>query len=333
MREYYPPIEPYDSGLLDVGDGNRVRWEVCGNPDGLPAVFLHGGPGGGVLPDHRRFFDPSRYRVVLFDQRNCGQSLPGAGDPAVPLDHNTTPHLVADIERLREHLSIERWLVFGGSWGSTLALAYAQAHPDRVSAMVLRGIYLVRPWDEAWGLAPTGAARLFPAEWAAFRDAIPPAEQDDLLAAYGRRVGDPDPAVHVPAARAWGAWELAANTLLPVPPPDLDDAVLVAFARIMLHYIANGGFLPAGGLLAGVDRVRHIPAVIVNGRYDMKTPLEQAWDLHRAWPEAEFHIVEDAGHGGGEPGTRDRLIEATDAFAAHFPAKWAPPHVPPKSLQ
>lgn len=333
LREYYPPIEPYDSGLLDVGDGNRVHWEVCGNPDGLPAVFLHGGPGGGVLPDHRRFFDPSRYRVVLFDQRNCGRSLPGAGDPAVPLDHNTTPHLVADIERLREHLSIERWLVFGGSWGSTLALAYAQAHPDRVSAMVLRGIYLVRPWDEAWGLAPTGAARLFPAEWAAFRDAVPPAEQDDLLAAYGRRVGDPDPAVHVPAARAWGAWELAANTLLPVPPPDLDDAVLVAFARIMLHYIANGGFLPAGGLLAGVDRVRHIPAVIVNGRYDMKTPLEQAWDLHRAWPEAEFHIVEDAGHGGGEPGTRDRLIEATDAFAAHFPAKWAPPHVPPKSLQ
>lgn len=333
LREYYPPIEPYDSGLLDVGDGNRVHWEVCGNPDGLPAVFLHGGPGGGVLPDHRRFFDPSRYRVVLFDQRNCGRSLPGAGDPAVPLDHNTTPHLVADIERLREHLSIERWLVFGGSWGSTLALAYAQAHPDRVSAMVLRGIYLVRPWDEAWGLAPTGAARLFPAEWAAFRDAIPPAEQDDLLAAYGRRVAAPDPAVHVPAARAWGAWELAANTLLPVPPPDLDDAVLVAFARIMLHYIANGGFLPAGGLLAGVDRVRHIPAVIVNGRYDMKTPLEQAWDLHRAWPEAEFHVVEDAGHGGGEPGTRDRLIEATDAFSAHFPAKWAPPHVPPKSLQ
>ncbi|WP_329091876.1 prolyl aminopeptidase [Actinomadura citrea] len=332
-REYYPPIEPYDSGLLDVGDGNRVHWETCGNPDGLPAVFLHGGPGGGVLPDHRRFFDPSRYRIVLFDQRNCGRSLPCAGDPAVSLDHNTTPHLVADIERLREHLSIESWLVFGGSWGSTLALAYAQAHPGRVSAMVLRGIWLVRPWDEAWGLAATGAARLFPAEWEAFRDAIPPAERDDLLAAYGRRVGHPDPAVHVPAARAWAAWELAANTLLPVPPPELDDAVTVAFARIMHHYIANGGFLPAGGLLAGVDRVRHIPAVIVNGRYDMKTPLEQAWDLHRAWPEARFHIVEDAGHGGGEPGTRDRLIEATDALAAHFSTKWAPPHVPPKSLQ
>ena len=333
LREFYPPIEPYDSGLLDVGDGNRIHWEACGNPEGVPAVVLHGGPGGGVLPDQRRFFDPSRYRIVLFDQRNCGRSLPFAGDPAVSLEHNTTPHLVADIERLREHLSIERWLVFGGSWGSTLALAYAQAHPDRVGAMVLRGIWLVRPSDEEWGLAPTGAARLFPAEWAAFRDAIPPSEQDDLLAAYGRRVGDPDPAVHVPAARAWGAWELAANTLLPVPPPELDDAVTVAFARIMHHYIANGGFLPPEGLLGGVDRVRHIPAVIVNGRYDVKTPLEQAWDLHRAWPEARFHVVEDAGHGGGEPGTRDRLIEATDELAAHFPAKWAPPHVPPKSLQ
>lgn len=317
LREFYPPVEPYDSGLLDVGDGNRIYWETCGNPDGKPAVFLHGGPGGGVLPDNRRFFDPSAYRIVLFDQRGCGRSVPHAGDPAVSLEHNTTPHLVDDIERLREHLSVERWLVFGGSWGSTLALSYAQAHPDRVTEIVLRGVWLIRPEDEAWSLTPTGAAHLFPAEWAAFRDAIPPAEQDDLLTAYGRRLGDPDPAVHLPAARAWNGWEIAANTLLPVPPPDLDDATALAFARILNHYTAHGGFLPEAGLLAGVDRVRHVPAVIVNGRYDMKTPPDQAWDLHRAWPEAELHIVEDAGHGGSEPGTRDRLIEATDRFAGH----------------
>ncbi|NVI92710.1 prolyl aminopeptidase [Actinomadura sp. BRA 177] len=317
MREYYPPIEPYDSGLLDVGDGNRIHWETCGNPDGKPAVFLHGGPGGGVLPDNRRFFDPAMYRIVLFDQRGCGQSLPHAGDPSVSLEHNVTPRLVDDIEKLREHLGIDRWLVFGGSWGSTLALAYAQVHADRVTEIVLRGIYLVRPPDEAWAFTATGAAHLFPAEWAAFRDAIPPAEQDDLMAAYGRRIEDPDPAVHVPAARAWIAWELSANTLRPVPPPDLDDATILVFARITHHYISNGGFLPKAGLLAGVDRIRHLPAVIVNGRYDIKTPPDQAWDLHRAWPEAEFHIVEDAGHGGSEPGTRDRLIEAVDRFATH----------------
>ncbi|MFD0687410.1 prolyl aminopeptidase [Actinomadura fibrosa] len=316
LREFYPPVEPYDSGLLDVGDGNEVYWEACGNPDGKPAVFLHGGPGGGLLPGHRRFFDPAAYRIVLFDQRNCGRSLPHAGDPAVPLEHNTTAHLVADMERLREHLAVDRWLVFGGSWGTTLGLAYAQAHPQRVTEMVLRGVWLVRPSDEAWGFTPGGAAHLFPAEWAAFRDAIPAAERDDLVAAYGRRITDPDPAVHVPASRAWMAWELAANTLLPVPPPDLGDTLLVAFARITHHYIANGGFLPAEGLLAGVDRIRHVPAVIVNGRYDVKTPPGQAWDLHQAWPEAEFHIVEDAGHGGSEPGTRHLLIEATDRFRA-----------------
>jgi proline iminopeptidase len=315
FREFYPEIEPYDSGLFDVGDGNSVYWEACGNPRGKPAVFLHGGPGGGLLPANRRFFDPSAYRIVLFDQRNCGRSLPFAGDPAVSLEHNTTPHLVADIERLREHLSIDRWLVFGGSWGSTLALSYAQAHPARVTELVLRGIYLVRPEDEAWGYTPGGAAHLFPAEWAAFRDAMPPDERDDLVAAYGRRIGDPDPAVHVPAARALMAWEDTANTLLPAPPMDVDDALIVAFARILHHYVAHGGFLPEGGLLGGVDRIRHIPAVIVNGRYDMKTPPDQAWDLHRAWPEAEFHIVEDAGHSGSEPGIRDRLIEATDRLA------------------
>ncbi|GAB3988095.1 prolyl aminopeptidase [Actinoallomurus acanthiterrae] len=314
LKELYPAIDPYDSGLLEVGDGDRIHWEVCGNPAGKPAVFLHGGPGGGLLPWFRRFFDPAAYRIVLFDQRNCGASRPNAGDPRVSLEHNTTPHLISDMERLREHLSIGRWLVFGGSWGSTLALAYAQAHPDRVTELVLRGIYLVRPSDEAWAFTPTGAAKLFPAEWEAFRDAIPVAERDDLVAAYGRRVGDPDPAVHLPAARAWMAWELSANTLLPVEPPALDDAAVLAAARILHHYIGNGGFLPEGGLLAGIDRIRHIPAVIVNGRYDIKTPPDQAWELHRAWPEAEFHVVEDAGHGSAEPGIRHLLIDATDRF-------------------
>ena len=314
LKEFYPPIEPYDSGLLGVGDGNEIYWEICGNPAGKPAVFLHGGPGGGLLPGFRRFFDPAAYRIVLFDQRNCGNSRPSAADPRVSLEHNTTPHLIADMERLREHLSIDRWLVFGGSWGSTLALAYAQTHPARVTELVLRGIYLIRPTDETWSFTPAGAAHLFPAEWAAFRDAIPAAERHDLIAAYGRRISDPDPAVHLPSARAWMDWEFSANTLLPVAPPDLDDATILTFARITHHYISNRGFLPKEGLLAGVDRIRHIPAVIVNGRYDIKTPPDQAWDLHQAWPEAEFHIIEDAGHGGSEPGTRHHLIDATDHF-------------------
>ena len=312
--DWYPPTEPYDCGMLDVGHGNELYWEVCGNPRGKPAVFLHGGPGGGLLPDNRRYFDPSSYQTVLFDQRNCGRSLPFAGDPKFSLTHNTTPHLLADIERIREHLRIERWLVFGGSWGSTLGLAYAQAHPARVTELVLRGVWLVRKSDVAWAFTPTGAAHLFPAEWAAFRDPIPAGEQGDLIAAYGRRITDPDPAIHVPAARAWLAWELSANTLLPVAPPDLDDPTLFAFARITHHFISNGGFLPPDGLLARIDRVRHIPAVIVNGRYDSKTPPDQAWALHQAWPEAALHIVEDAGHSGSEPGTRRLLVEATNRF-------------------
>ena len=314
LKDFYPPIEPYDCGLLDVGDGNEIYWETCGNPVGKPAVFVHGGPGGGLLPGFRRFFDPAAYRIVLFDQRNCGASRPSAADPRVSLDHNTTPHLVADMERLREHLSIDSWLVFGGSWGSTLALAYAQTHPGHVSELVLRGIYLVRPSEEAWAFTPTGAAKLFPAEWAAFCDPIPTAERHHMITAYGRRIGDPNPAIHLPAARAWMDWEFSASTLLPLKPPELDDSTILTFARITHHYISNRGFLPEEGLLSGVHRIRHIPAVIVNGRYDMKTPPGQAWDLHQAWPEAEFHIVEDAGHGGSEPGTLHLLIETTDRF-------------------
>ncbi|MBW8486166.1 prolyl aminopeptidase [Actinomadura parmotrematis] len=313
-RALYPPAEPYASGLLDVGDGAAVHWEECGDPGGKPAVFLHGGPGGGLLPSFRRLFDPAAYRIVLFDQRGCGRSVPHAGDPGTSLDANTTGHLVADIERLREHLGVERWLVHGGSWGSTLALAYAQAHPGRVTEMVLRGVYLARASDEEWAFTPAGQARLFPEDWAPFAGHIPAAEQDDLLAAYGRRLADPDPAVHLPAARAWVAWEMSANTLLPAEPPELDDRLVLGFARISHHYFSNGCFLAEDQLLRGLDRIRHIPAVIVNGRYDMKTNLVGAWDLHLAWPEAEFHVVEDAGHAGAEPGTLHRLIEATDRF-------------------
>lgn len=314
LRAFYPPVEPYDSGLLDVGDGNKVYWEACGNPAGKPAVFLHGGPGGGLLPVHRRLFDPDAYQIILLDQRNCGRSRPHAGDAGVSLEANTTWHLVADIERLREHLGIGRWLVFGGSWGSTLALAYAQRHPDRVSELVLRGIYLARSSDETWAFTDSGAARLFPEAWRPFRDQIPAAERGDLPAAYGRRLFDADPAVHLPAARAWAAWELSANTLLPVAPPALDDREVLGFARIEQHYFSQGCFLEEGRLLRDLDRIRHIPGVIVNGRYDMKTPPDAAWDLHQAWPEARVFLVEDAGHSGAEPRTLHHLIEATDRY-------------------
>ncbi|RJL32552.1 prolyl aminopeptidase [Bailinhaonella thermotolerans] len=313
-KTFYPPIDPYDSGMLDVGGGNLIYWEVCGNPAGKPVVFLHGGPGGGLLPVHRRLFDPRAYRIILFDQRNCGRSTPNAGDPGVSLAANTTWHLVADVERLREHLGVDRWQVFGGSWGVTLALAYAERHPERVTELVLRGVYLARPADDTWGFTASGAAMLFPAEWARFRDHIPEDERGDLLAAYGRRLSDPDPAVHVPAARAWAGWELAANTLLPAEPPPLTDRDLLAFARIEQHYVSQGCFLEEDQLVRDVDRIRHIPAVIVNGRYDMKTPIDAAFELHRAWPEADFHIVEDAGHSGAEPGILSKVIEATDRF-------------------
>ncbi|MCP2336595.1 prolyl aminopeptidase [Actinomadura rupiterrae] len=311
----YPPIEPHTHGMLPVGDGQELYWEECGNPDGKPALFLHGGPGGGLLPNARSWFDPDAYRIILFDQRGCGRSTPHAGDVHTDLTTNTTAHLLADIELLRGHLGVDRWLLFGGSWGSTLALAYAQRHPDAVSEIVLRGVWLPDlAADTAWATGPHGAARLFPEDYARLRDYLPLAERDDLTTAYGRRLNDPDPSVHVPAARAWGAWEIAANTLLPVPPPMLDDATLIAFSRILHHYFSRQCFLGADELFDGIDKIRHIPAVIVNGRYDMKTPPDAAFALHRAWPEADFHLVEDAGHGGSEPGTRDLLVQATDRF-------------------
>ncbi|MFI6522702.1 prolyl aminopeptidase [Spirillospora sp. NPDC050679] len=311
----YPPIEPHDSGLLSVGgNGDEIYWEVCGDPGGKPVVFLHGGPGGGSSPVHRRLFDPQAYRIVLFDQRNCGRSRPHASEPDADLSENTTANLVADIERLREHLGVDRWMVFGGSWGSTLALAYAEAHPERVTEMVLRGVYLVLPADEPWCFAEGGVSRLFPEEWEAFRDHVPEDGRDDLMTAYARLLADPDPNVHVPAALAWTRWEDATGALLPRPEEDEDPRAAVAFARLENRYFGNGCFLEPGRLLRDAHRLAGVPGVIVNGRYDLLTPPDAAVALHRAWPGSVLHLVPDAGHAFDEPGTLRRLVEATDAF-------------------
>ena len=316
-RILYPPIEPYATGQLLVGDGNRVYYEQSGNPDGKPVVFLHGGPGAGTSAWHRRFFDPERYRIVLLDQRGCGRSTPHVSTPAVDLRHNTTWHLVADIELLRRNLGIDTWQVFGGSWGSALALAYAQAHPGSVSEIVLRGIFTLRRHELEW-FYEGGASALFPDLWEEFIAPIPVLERSRLIEAYGRRLADPDPAVHVPAGIAWTKWEASTLTLL--PDPDLvaamtDQDAAVAFARIENHYFLHGGFFDEGQLIAGVDAIRGIPAVIVQGRYDVCTPPMTAWDLHRAWPEAEFHMIPDASHSATEPGIARALRAATDRFA------------------
>ena len=311
-RTLYPPIEPYDQGHLDVGDGHRVYWELCGNPQGIPAVFLHGGPGGGCAPDHRRLFDPSRYRVLLFDQRGCGRSTPHAG-----LEANTTWHLVADIERLRAMIGVERWLVFGGSWGSTLALAYAETHPERTSALVLRGIFALRRAELLW-YYQEGASWLVPDKWERFLAPIPHDERGDLMAAYRRRLTHPDRAVQLEAAKAWSVWEGETIHLLPDENASRDfgeDLFALAFARIENHYFVNAGFFEEGQLLRDATRLRDIPGVIVQGRYDIATPMKTAWDLHRAWPQATFHIVPDAGHAFNEPGILHHLIDATDRFA------------------
>ncbi|MER6942796.1 prolyl aminopeptidase [Nonomuraea sp. NPDC000554] len=321
MRSLYPPIEPYDSGLLDVGDGNQIYWEVCGNPDGKPAVMLHGGPGGGCSEKHRRQWNPELYRIVLFDQRNCGRSLPHASDPETSLAANTTWNLVADMERLREHLGIDRWQVFGGSWGSTLALAYAQTHPDRTTELVLRGIFMLRPKELRW-FYQEGASFVFPDIWESFVAPIPEEERGDLMAAFRARLEGQDPDAQLAAARAWAQWE--GSTIHLLPDPGLvekfgEEKMAVAFARIENHYFTHGGWLEPEQLLRDVDRIRHIPAVIVQGRYDICTPMATAWDLHKAWPEAAFEIVRDAGHSATEPGIIDRLVAATDGFAPAAP--------------
>jgi proline iminopeptidase len=313
LRTLYPPIEPYRSGNLDVGAGHRLYWELCGNPSGKPAVFLHGGPGAGCSPDHRGQFDPERYNVLLFDQRGCGRSTPHAS-----LDANTTWDLVADIERLREMLAIERWLVFGGSWGSTLSLAYAQMHPERVTELVLRGIFTFCQYELDW-LYKDGASSIFPDKWEEFLAPIPPEERGDMVAAYHRRLINPDHAVQLQAAKAWSKWEAETVTLLPNPEvieEHTGDDFAIAIARIENHYMVNRGWLEEGQLIRGAEKLRKIPGVIVQGRYDCCTPPRAAWALHRAWPEAELNIVADGGHLFNEPGILDGLIRAADAFAA-----------------
>jgi proline iminopeptidase len=314
MRTLYPPIEPYEDGKLAVSPVHTLRYEVCGNPAGTPVVFLHGGPGGGTNADHRRFFDPAAYRIVLFDQRGAGKSTPHAS-----LEENTTWHLVADMERLRVHLGVERWVVFGGSWGSTLALAYAETHPERVRALVLRGIFLCRPKEIRW-FYQEGASAVFPDRFAEYLAPIPPAERGDLVRAYYRRLTGGDEAVRLAAARAWSVWEGSTIRLLPDPKviADFDDPhKALALARIECHYFVNNSFFPTDDwLIEHVGAIRRIPGVIVQGRYDVVCPAMSAWELSRAWPEADLRIVPDAGHHVMEPGIVDALVTATDGYRA-----------------
>ena len=311
-RTLYPEIEARHSAWLDVGDGHELYYEESGNPAGKPVVFLHGGPGGGCTPAMRRFFDPERYRIVLFDQRGSGKSRPHAS-----LRANTTWDLVSDIEKVRAQLGIERWQVFGGSWGSTLALAYAETHPERVTEMVLRGIFLVRRQEIDW-FYQEGANRFFPERWRRFLEPIPEDERGDLLHAYHRRLTGDDPETRLAAARAWSVWEGSTSTLLPHPEVEQRFGaadMALAMARIECHYFVNGGFMQGNRLLDDIDRIRHIPAVIVQGRYDVVCPPVTAWELASAWPEAELRMVPDAGHAAFEPGNVHELVSATDRYA------------------
>jgi proline iminopeptidase len=307
----YPAIEPYSQGWLDTPGAHRIYWETSGRPEGIPVVFIHGGPGSGTSPVQRRFFDPARYRIVLFDQRGCGRSTPHG-----ELADNTTPALVEDMERLRVALGIDRWLVFGGSWGSTLALAYGEAHPDRCLGFVLRGIFLCRPSEIDWFLY--GIRAFFPEAQRQLAEFIPADERHDLLAAYHRRLTDPDPQIHLPAARAWATFEASCSTLRPNPQlvaAFCTDRTALSLARIEAHYFVNRIFLPDNSLLNQVQRLRHLPCTIVQGRYDAVCPIVSADELARAWPEARYVVVDDAGHSAFEPGISAALVAATDAFA------------------
>lgn len=316
MRTLYPEIDPVESGHLDVGEGQQIYWEVSGNPDGAPVVFVHGGPGGGTNPMQRRYFDPQAYRIVLFDQRGCGLSTPHIADGG-DLSVNTTDRLIGDMDKLREFLGIESWLVFGGSWGSTLSLAYAQAHRDHVRGLVLRGIFLVRATEVDW-YYNGGAGNIFPDLWEKFLDPIPEDERDgDLVEAYHRQLSSPDEQVATRAAVAWSSWEAATSYLLPKPDAvqsNSDPRFARAFAGIENHYFRNGGFLSENQLLRDAGSIADIPGVIVQGRYDVVCPPTSAWALHKAWPRADLVIVDGAGHSAAEPGIVHHLIEATDRF-------------------
>jgi proline iminopeptidase len=308
----YPPLTPYASGMLETAGVHRIYWETSGNPDGIPVLFVHGGPGSGTSPNQRRFFDPARYRIILFDQRGCGRSTPHG-----ELADNTTPHLIADMEALRRELGVDAWLVFGGSWGSTLALAYAEAHPGRCRGLVLRGIFLCRRSEIDWFLY--GIRAFFPEAQRQLAEFIPESERHDLLGAYHRRLVDPDPAVHRPAAQRWATFEASCSTLL--PSPELVSAfgseqTALSLSRIEAHYFVNHIFLPDNSLLANVGRLRAVPAIIVQGRYDAVCPIVSADELARAWPEARYVIVPDAGHAAFEPGIARELVAACDRFSA-----------------
>ena len=310
--ELFPPIEPYQSGMLRVDDLHTLYWEQSGNPVGAPVLFLHGGPGAGASPTHRRFFDPAHYRIVVMDQRGAGRSRP-LGE----IRANTTDLLIADIERLRALLGINRWHLFGGSWGSTLALAYAQSHPERCVSLALRGIFLMRRAEIDWFLLRMGT--IFPEPWAEFVAFLPESERGDLLEAYWRRLTDADPLVHMAAARAWSVYEGACSSLLPnqdMISAASEDTHALGLARIEAHYFRDNLFQPENRLLEQVGRIRHIPAVIVQGRYDIVCPIVTADTLHRAWPEADYRVIPDAGHSAMEPGVRATLVQATERFKA-----------------
>lgn len=309
MNQLFPALEPFRTWSFDTGDGHNIYVEQSGNPQGKPVVFLHGGPGGGTNPKQRRLFDPDAYHIILFDQRGCGRSTPHAS-----VENNTTWHLVADMERIRESLGIDRWQVFGGSWGSTLALAYAESHPDRVSELVLRGIFMLQPYELTW-FYQEGASNLFPDVWERYLAPIPEDERGDLMMAYHRRLFGEDEAARIEAARAWSIWEDSTSALLPAVEPGSDEWYL-AFARIENHYFVNKGFFDRPDqLLANTDKLAGIPTTIVHDRYDVICPLRNAWELHKAMPHAKLIIVPDAGHSVWEPGITEALVAATNQYA------------------
>lgn len=310
MRELYPPIQPYHQGKLPVSELHTIHYEQSGNPDGKPVIFLHGGPGGGITPMYRQYFNPQKWRIIIFDQRGAGQSTPYA-----ELRENTTWDLVSDIEKLREHLKIEQWVVFGGSWGSTLALVYSQTHPTRCQGLILRGIFMLRQKELRW-FYQEGASNIFPDAWQEYLKPIPPEERDDLISAYYKRLTSSDRDVRLAAARAWSIWEASTSKLIPSQKSINrfgEDEFAEAFARIECHYFVNKGFFATENqLLENVHKISHIPGVIVQGRYDVVCPMISAWELHQKWPKAKLIVVDDAGHSISEPGIRHALIEATD---------------------
>lgn len=313
MNKLYPPIEPYQKGNLKVSDLHSIYYEQSGNPQGKPVVVLHGGPGGGSAPMYRQYFNPKKWRIVMFDQRGCGKSTPYA-----ELRENNTWNSVADIEQLRKHLDIEQWFVFGGSWGSTLSIAYAQTHPNKCLGLVLRGIFMLRPQELSW-FYQSGASKIFPDAWEHYLEPIPPEERDDLITAYYKRLTSPDKNVRLEAARAWSVWEASTSKLIPSEKSIKrfgEDRFAEAFARIECHYFVNKGFLETENqLLDNCDRISHIPGVIVQGRYDVVCPMITSWELHQAWQTAEYIVVPDAGHSISEPGIIDALVAATNRFA------------------